>query len=74
MGLYSHVTFKGRKLLVYKCEIEISAGTLVNKYKLRDEKGMKVRRVYNDKMVGISLQGKVLDIEKIHLRKLKIRF
>jgi len=64
MGLYSHVTFKGRKLLVYKCEIEISAGTLVNKYKLRDEKGMKVRRVYNDKMVGISLQGKVLDIEK----------
>jgi len=64
MGLYNKVIFKGRKLLVYKCEIEMSGGVLSNKYILRDEHGMKIRKVYNDKMVGISLQGRVLDTKK----------
>jgi len=64
MGLYSKVNFKGRQLLVYRCEIEMSGGVLSNTYILRDENGMKVRKVYNDKMVGISLQGRVLDTQK----------
>lgn len=64
MGLYSKVNFKGRQLLVYRCEIEMKGGVLSNKYILRDENGMKVRKVYNDKMVGISLQGRVLDTKK----------
>ena len=64
MGLYNKVNFKGRQLLVYKCEIEMVGGVLSNKYILRDEHGMKIRKVYNDKMVGISLQGRVLDTQK----------
>ena len=64
MNLYNQVNFKGRELLVYKCEIEMSGGVLLNKYILRDENGMKVRKIYNNKMVGISLQGRVLDTEK----------
>lgn len=64
MGLYNKVNFKGRQLLVYKCEIEMVGGVLSNKYILRDENGMKVRRVFNDKMIGISLQGRVLDIQR----------
>jgi len=64
MNLYNEVSFKGRKLLVYKCEIEMSGGVLSNKYILRDENGMKIRRTYNNKIVGISLQGRVLATEK----------
>ena len=64
MGLYNKVSFKGRTLLVHKCEIEMVGGVLSNKYILRDENGMKVQRVYNDKIVGISLQGRILDVQK----------
>lgn len=64
MKLYNKVNFKDRQLLVYKCETEMVGGVLSNNYTLRDENGMKVRRVYNDKVVGISLQGRILDTEK----------
>ena len=64
MSLYNNVSFKGRKLFVYKCEIEMVDGVLSNRYILRDEKGMKVRKFYNNKLVGISLQGRVLDTQK----------
>ena len=68
MNLYNEVNFKERKLLVYKCEIEMVGGALSNKYILRDEKGMKVRKTYNNKIVGISLQGRVLDIQKAKVK------
>lgn len=64
MKLYNQVNFKGKKLLVYNCETELKSGVITNKYILRDENGMKVKRVYNDKMIGISLQGRVLDTKK----------
>ena len=64
MNLHSEVRFKGRELLVYKCEIEMKGGVLSNKYILRDENGMKVRKTYNNNIVGISLQGRVLATEK----------
>jgi hypothetical protein len=64
MKLYNKVNFKGRRLLVYRNETELESGVITNKYILRDEKGMKVNRVFNNKMVGLSLQGRVLDAKK----------
>lgn len=64
MKLYNQVNFKGKKLFVYKGETQLKAGVITNKYILRDENGMKVNKVYNDKMIGISLQGRVLDTQK----------
>ena len=64
MKLYNKVNFKGRTLLVYRDETELEGGVITSKYILRDEDGMKVNRVYNDKMVGLSLQGRVLDTQK----------
>ncbi|WP_297423988.1 phage baseplate assembly protein V [Clostridium sp.] len=61
MNLYSKVKFKERSLCVYRCEIEMVNGELLNKYTLRDEKGMKVRKIYNNKLVGMSLNGSILD-------------
>ncbi len=64
MKLYNQVSFKGRKLFVYKGETELEGGVITSKYILRDENGMKVNRAYNDKMTGLSLQGRVLDTQK----------
>jgi hypothetical protein len=64
MKLYNKVKFKDRELLVYKCETEMIGGVLSNNYTFRDENGMKLRKSYNDNVVGISLQGRVLDTQK----------
>ncbi|NFI04074.1 phage tail protein [Clostridium botulinum] len=64
MKLYNLVNFKGRSLYIYRTELELINGVISNKYILRDENGMKVRKTYNNKIVGISLQGRVIDTEK----------
>lgn len=64
MNLYEDVAFNGRKLMVYKCEIQMVGGILSNKYILRDERGMKVKKMYNDRIAGASLQGRVLAAQK----------
>lgn len=61
MYLYNLVNFKGRKLYIYKSEMELTNGVISNKYILRDDKGIKVRRIYNNKLIGISLKGNILD-------------
>ncbi|AJH01457.1 phage tail protein [Clostridium beijerinckii] len=64
MKLYNKVKFKDRQLFVYKSETKISGEVISNTYTLRDENGMKVRKIYNDKIVGVSLSGNVLDTQK----------
>ncbi|WP_253206000.1 phage tail protein [Clostridium estertheticum] len=61
MYLYNLVNFKGKSLYIYSSEMELLDGMISNKYILRDNKGIKVRRAYNNKVVGISLKGNVLD-------------
>ncbi|WAG55264.1 phage late control D family protein [Clostridium estertheticum] len=61
MYLYNLVNFKGKSLYIYSSEMELLDGMISNKYILRDNKGIKVRRDYNNKVVGISLKGNVLD-------------
>ncbi|AQS08744.1 phage late control gene D protein Gpd [Clostridium saccharobutylicum] len=72
LDLYNSVNFKNRNLNVYKSETSIVNRVISTKYTLRDEKGMKVRRIYNDKLVGASLDGKILntkaDVVKISLK------
>lgn len=60
MYLCNLVNFKGRCFYVYNSEMELKNGTISNKYELRDERGMKIRKIYNNKIVGISLNGTVL--------------
>ena len=61
LDLCDSVTFKGRNLYVYETEIEMNDSIFSNKYSLRDEKGMKIRRIYNNQIVGLSLSGTILD-------------
>lgn len=61
LGLYSTVNFKDRYLYVYRCETSIVGGVISNRYILRNEKGMKVKRINNENIVGTSLEGKIVD-------------
>lgn len=63
LDLCDAVTFKGRNLYVYEAEIEMHDSIFSNKYRLRDENGMKIRRIYNNQIVGLSLSGTILDIK-----------
>jgi len=72
MYLNNLVNFKGRSLYIYKSEMELVNGVISNKYVLRDAKGIKVRKIYNNKIVGISLEGSISDtkndVVKINLK------
>jgi len=72
MYLHNLVNFKGRSLYIYKSEMELVNGVISNKYVLRDAKGIKIRKIYNNKIVGISLEGNILDtkndVVKINLK------
>ncbi len=61
LNLCDAVSFKGRNLYVYEAIIEMYDSIFSNIYKLRDENGMKIRRIYNDKFIGLSLNGTIAD-------------
>ena len=61
LDLCDEVVFKGRSLYVYEAVIEMYDRIFSNNNKLRDEKGMKIRRIYNNQIVGLSLSGTILD-------------
>lgn len=61
LNLCEAVNFNGKNLYVYKSIIEICDSEFINKYVLRDEKGMKIQKKYNDKLIGLSLKGNILD-------------
>lgn len=64
LSLGNKVQFKNRDYYVYKCEIEIINSELINKYILKDEKGMKNEKIYNNKLIGVSLSGSVTNTER----------
>ncbi|GAA0078124.1 hypothetical protein UT300005_25020 [Clostridium sp. CTA-5] len=57
------VSFKGRKLSIYKSEFTLVKGMLSNKYILRDSNGVKVKKMFNENIVGTSLEGYILDVK-----------
>ncbi|MHC1686032.1 MAG: phage baseplate assembly protein V [Clostridiaceae bacterium] len=64
LDLCSIVIFKGRNLYVYRCEINMDNGVLLNKYILRDFKGLSRRKILNYGISGASLFGHILDVSK----------
>lgn len=64
LDLYGKVKFNNRNLYVYQCEIEAINGILTTTCMLRDENGMKIPRIYNEKLKGVSLEGKIVSVKK----------
>lgn len=64
LSLGNPVYFKGKEFYIYKCENEIVNSELVNRYILKDKKAMKNSKINNDKLIGLSLEGSILDTKK----------
>lgn len=64
LELCSPVEFKNRTLYVFKAEIEMDSGILLNKYILRDKKGLSRRKIYNYSLTGASIFGEILAVSK----------
>ncbi|MBC2580544.1 phage baseplate assembly protein V [Clostridium sp. DJ247] len=64
LELCSTVQFKQRNLYVFKAETEMKEGVLLNKYTLRDKKGLSRRKIYNHLLIGASLFGNIEDVAK----------
>ncbi len=58
------VAFKGRKLLICKSEFTLVKGVIFNKYILKDKDGSKVKKLFNENISGVSLEGYILDVTK----------
>lgn len=62
------VSFKSKKLVVGEAVTEMKEGILTNTYKLFPHKGLSRKKMYNNAIIGASIQGRVLQIQKDNIR------
>jgi len=61
--LCEKVSFKGRDLYVYAISSKLTGGRLVHTYTLKGKSGFVFKETFNDKIIGASLSGKVIEIK-----------
>lgn len=61
-------TFDGGKVYVREKIIHMNKGILRYEYELADRNGLTCSKVFNHKMVGVSMKGKVLERVRDHLK------
>jgi hypothetical protein len=66
--LGSAVKFQGMKLLVAQSIAELKNGSLFYEYLLCPAAGLKQKPIYNRQIIGASLRGKVIDVNKDQVR------
>jgi hypothetical protein len=64
MELGAEVDFNGRTLFIGEVLTQMKAGILRHIYRLVPEEGIRRPRIYNDRIVGLSLQGQVTKVQK----------
>lgn len=57
------INLMGQNFYIYEGEYEIVDSILVNRYKLRVENGIRQKRNYNTKIVGTSINGKIINVK-----------
>ena len=62
------IDFKGRKLFVAEIVSKLEGAVLFHYYSLKGERGFKVKKEYNEKLIGASLDAKVLDVSKDRIK------
>ncbi len=72
LELATKVKFKDRELYVYRMEATLRDDQLIFNYLLAAKKAFSQNRVYNQQLVGLSLEGEVLEVKKdlvkVHLK------
>ncbi|MFM9276552.1 contractile injection system protein, VgrG/Pvc8 family [Paenibacillus jiagnxiensis] len=64
LDLGNAVEFQGRLLYVRSTRSEMRNGLLVHRYVLCSRRGLRQRRLYNERIIGASIQGRVIGIQK----------
>lgn len=62
------VMFKSRNLVVASVVSETKNGILEHEYKLYPRKGLRQKKLYNEAIIGASIQGKVIQIRRNTVR------
>ncbi|MCT4508154.1 MAG: phage late control D family protein, partial [Tepidibacter sp.] len=65
------ITFKSKQMYITKVDVNIIKGELIYKYILAQRKSIRQNTIFNDKIKGTSIEGKVLSVKaqtlKLHL-------
>lgn len=64
LDLGNAIEFKGSLLYVYEAMTEMRNGLLKHRYTLSTHRGLRQNTFHNDKIIGVSLQGSVIAINK----------
>jgi len=68
LALGSRVSFRGRELAVRSAVTVLQDGILQHVYELRREEGIRQPKFLNEKIIGVSLDGKVIDLKSDQVR------
>ena len=68
LALGDYVTFQQQTLYVYEAYTTMKDGLLKHLYTLSTKNGMNQPEIFNDEIAGLSLEGKVLEVAKDHLK------
>lgn len=59
-----HFSFKGQQFYIKKATYMIDEGKLENIYELRLKDGLRTKRLYNMDLIGISITGNILEVQR----------
>ncbi|QPQ30126.1 hypothetical protein [Lysinibacillus sp. JNUCC 51] len=68
LAIGDYVTFQKYTLYVCEAYMSVKDGLLKHHYTLSTKNGMNKREVFNDEISGVSLEGKVLEVAKDHIK------
>ncbi|MGE7022158.1 hypothetical protein [Solibacillus cecembensis] len=68
LNIGDHVSFSEQTLYVYEAHTSMKDGLLKHIYTLSSKKGMNKSEVFNQAVSGLSLEGKVLEVAKDHIK------
>ncbi len=64
LNLGENFDFNGRQFYVSKATYSMEGGNLENIYELRSKGGLRSKRLYNMNVIGISINGSILEVQR----------
>lgn len=63
LKLGDQIKFNGKNLYVWRIESSLNGNELIHKYYLKTKNGIRIPKFYHDKIIGLSLLGKVSAVQ-----------
>lgn len=71
LSLGTEVTYRGSTLYIYEISRRLEGGQLISYYDLRQKKGLRQTKCYNERITGVSIDGLIIEVKrnqvKVHL-------